>query len=91
MALNTVYKVLNNLLVHLVAEHSIVLKDNLVKKTKVGIPGILHTWSWPPADQGSERAPDVCVAKPGEQESYHMKTSSTWLFWFARQKFCRNW
>ena len=67
MALNAVDKVLNHLLVHFVAENSVVLRYSTAY-TEIQnydkTPERWHTWSWHAASLDSGTARGVCGAAP---------------------------
>ena len=74
MALNAVDKVLNHLLVHFIAQNSIVLHfPNMILQNVFNskAPGRLHTWSLHGAGLGSGTAQGVCEEAP---KSFHNDT-----------------
>ena len=79
VGLDALDEMLNNFIIHFVAQHRIVLQRKNILNLSIGVlkyflvnyflpgcnwPGISRTWSWPPIVRGSWKVPNACEAAP---------------------------
>ena len=79
VGLDALDEMLNNFIIHFVAQHRIVLRRKNILNLSIEVlkyflvnyflpgcnwPGILRTWSWPPIVRGSWKVPNACEAAP---------------------------